>query len=119
MTKRIHKGLVSLVATAILASFLLPLSTSAANLTRTYAGPFNTNFEATVWSDNYTALLIYGFNTFAVDEDYALLDHYTASHYVCITNGAGVFCSPVKEPDITASVEVPHSGSSVTYSCYW
>jgi hypothetical protein len=119
MTKKIHKGFVSLIATAMLATFMLPLSASAGDLSETYNGSFASDFSFSKSADSGNATLVYGFNTVAINEDIAWANHNLYSHYASLTNGNGVHNGPIKPPGEWSKIEVTHSGTSVTYHCYW
>jgi hypothetical protein len=117
MAKFIQKSTICLLALVMVATIALPLSASAGDLTRTYDGQFTTEWEYTVTSGN--ASLTYGYNTTAINEDYAWANNSNASHFASLTNGTGVHNGGTKNAGTVSKIEVRHNGSSVEYHCYW
>lgn len=60
-------------------------------------------------------LIKYGFNTFAIHEDYTHTYHSTKHHVATVTNSNGAF-SDEDGAGKWAGIEVTHSGNSITYS---
>ena len=83
-----------------------------------YAGALNTNsdghtfkeaWEATLYGDNCS--LIYGYNTFLINEDYAHAYHFKLEHSAIVANDNGTFESSRKP----AKMEVRHKGTFIQY----
>lgn len=97
----------------------VPTSTLAGSLSEEYDGQFVRDWSLTVFGDNDDAILEYGFNTWAWNEDTAHAYHNTKSHYAKIKNGNGVHASTSKVGGKWSNCEVKHAGSKVTYYCIW
>jgi hypothetical protein len=117
MKTSLRKISISIIALAMMTIAALPLNASAGDLSRTYSGQFTTAWSLTASSG--AASLTYGYNTVAINEDFAWANHNTAEHFASLTNGSGIHNGPVKPAGTVSTIEVTHSGSSVTYHCYW
>jgi len=95
----------------------LAMPTFAAESTLVTATSSGHSFSSD-WSGVATGVnnstLTYGFNTFAIDEDYAYAGYSQCYHYARISNGNGTYSCAAKY-DGLAKLEVTHHGSSVTY----
>ena len=60
-------------------------------------------------------VLTYGYNTLAVDEDYAHAYHSTKDHYAYVKNGNGSFSGSNVGKGNWSKIEVAHKGNSITY----
>ncbi|SET56154.1 mediterrocin family bacteriocin [[Clostridium] polysaccharolyticum] len=79
------------------------------------ASSFSKPWERYKSGDNDNAELTYGYNTWAIDEDYAWAKHNTKSHYASLKNGTGWHTGSGKGAGSLSRVDVTHSGSSVSY----
>jgi hypothetical protein len=57
----------------------------------------------------------YGFNKYAIDEDYAHTKHATKSHTAILKNGNGQYSNSDSATN-WAEVDVVHAGTAITYS---
>lgn len=109
-----------LMACALCAAMTLPsLTVSAQSLSKTYSGSFSKAWERYASGDNGKANLTYGYNTWAINEDYAWAKHNTKSHYAALKNGSGWHTGSGKKAGSTSKIEVTHKGSKISYYCYY
>jgi len=59
-------------------------------------------------------VMLYGFNKYAIDEDYTHTKHYSTSHTAIVKNNNGQF-SDSDTANNWAKIEVTHSGTSIEY----
>lgn len=59
--------------------------------------------------------LNYGYNTFLINEDFAYGYYKNSRHFAYIQNDNGYHTGPDVAPGNTSTIEVRHSGNSVTY----
>lgn len=76
---------------------------------------FNKAWERSVTCDSGKGVLTYGYNTRAINEDYAHAYHSTKKHYAFLKNGKGSFSGPNKGKGSWSKIEVAHNGSSIIY----
>lgn len=76
---------------------------------------FDKAWELSVTSDNSKAVLTYGYNTFAINEDYAHAYHSSKKHYAYVKNSNGSFAGSNVRDGKWSKIEVTHKGSSITY----
>lgn len=104
----------------LLGVFILVPEVNAASKTATYSGGFTTAWEKSVNTNDGAGVLTYGYNTFAINEDYAHGYHATKNHFVALSNGRGSFSSPSKGAGKVARVDVYHSAAStMSYSIFY
>lgn len=112
-----RKKYTNVVAGIVLASVMMvgnTINTNAFSITNDGKG-FSKAWELSVTSDDNKAILKYGFNTFAINEDYAHAYHSTKSHYAYLKNGKGSFSGKNKGSGSWSKIEITHKGSSIVY----
>ncbi len=83
------------------------------------ANSFTESWERYASTPNREGSLTYGFNTFAINEDYVWAQHDTEYHYAALFNGDGWHTGQGRAAGILSRVDVRHKGSSVTYYLYY
>lgn len=115
MTKSIGKWLSVLVlGGSLLVSTHSPAS--AAVLEKKNPVGFTKAWERYSSGDNNKAALTYGYNTTAINEDYAWANHSSKSHYASLKKGKNTwYKGPSKKGKAISKIEVIHSGGTVYY----
>ena len=111
------KRLMRTISCAVMTVTMFTVSTTsvmAYSITNGGKG-FSSAWERSVTSDGGKAILKYGFNKFAVDEDYAHAYHSTKRHYAYVKNSNGSFSGSNANSKRWSKIEVRHKGSSITY----
>ncbi len=111
-----EKKIISISLVLVLALIIMPMTISAGSISRTYSGQFETS-----WNRSYSsgdATILYGFNTFLINEDTCTAYHDNYWHNSAINNGSR-FVGPSKAPGWASSKQVTHAGTSVSYYCEW
>lgn len=72
-------------------------------------------WELSTTSDDGKGVLTYGYNTLAINEDYAHAYHSTKDHYAYVKNGNGSFSGSNVGKGNWSKIEVAHKGNSITY----
>lgn len=86
---------------------------------------FTTGWQTTTYGDDRgdgygtRAKMTYGFNTFAINEDFTWADHSLKKHSAIVQNNKGTFMSAKKAAGTTAKIEVTHSGNVIIYQNTW
>lgn len=119
MKKKFKSSLVMLVALLFMSS-LVPNSFAATtwkSISKTVYNNFTKDWRIGYDTkiDGYDAVLTYGFNTFAFNEDECSTIYYGSYHRPVIDNGNGVHYGSERQAHEWSDYEVRHSGSSVTY----
>lgn len=99
------------IAAGALALGLLATSSSAfaySSAGQTFTKSWELSDSGTNWTINY------GFNDWAIDEDFTHTKHMTRSHVAKVVNGSGSHADSDKEGN-WAGIEVTHKGSTVYY----
>lgn len=107
----------SILLLVVVGVFSISSSAFAAKIERTSAGKgFSKAWESSVngGSGDNTYTMIYGFNKYAIDEDYCHTYHNSLGHTAILTNATNTFSNSDKAGK-WARVDVIHSGNSVTY----
>lgn len=117
--KKCKKGkfVISTICMAFMAVTFSNLNVSAASISATNPKAFDAPWERYISSEDGKATLTYGFNQFAINEDYAWATHATKNHYASLKNGNGWYTGPNKGAGSTSKIEVTHNGTSVSYYC--
>ena len=76
---------------------------------------FDKKWELSTTSDDGKGVLTYGYNTLAINEDYAHAYHSTKDHYAYVKNGNGSFSGSNVGKGNWSKIEVAHKGNSITY----
>ncbi len=76
---------------------------------------FKDAWELSTTVDKGKGVLTYGYNTVAINEDYAHAYHSTKGHYAYVKNSRGSFSGSNAKKGKTSKIEVRHKGSSITY----
>ena len=76
---------------------------------------FDKKWELSTTSDGGKGVLTYGYNTLAINEDYAHAYHSTKDHYAYVKNGNGSFSGSNVGKGNWSKIEVAHKGNSITY----
>ena len=76
---------------------------------------FDKKLELSTTSDGGKGVLTYGYNTLAINEDYAHAYHSTKDHYAYVKNGNGSFSGSNVGKGNWSKIEVAHKGNSITY----
>lgn len=143
MKKALKKGTLMFAAMGIAFS-ILPMSAMASSVSaeataetgavskvdvETYAGMKGSIYKTSAghgfggaWQDSVyqgPATLLYGYNTFLINEDYSWAYHTTNKHSAIVKNSNGAFMSSKKDPGKEAKMEVTHSGSFIEYQNTW
>lgn len=143
MKKALKKGTLMFAAMGIAFS-ILPMSAMASSVSaeataetgavstvdvETYAGMKGSIYKTSAghgfggaWQEsgyNGGAMLIYGYNTFLVNEDYSWAYHTSNRHSAIVKNSNGAFMSAKKPAGSDAKIEVTHSGSFIEYQNTW
>ena len=85
---RAKKVIVGVAISAMLISSSIPvMAFSVTNGNKT----FDKKWELSTTSDDGKGVLTYGYNTLAINEDYAHAYHSTKDHYAYVKNGNGSF----------------------------
>ena len=85
---RAKKVIVGVAISAMLISSSIPvMAFSVTNGNKT----FDKKWELSTTSDGGKGVLTYGYNTLAINEDYAHAYHSTKDHYAYVKNGNGSF----------------------------
>lgn len=100
-----------LTAAILVTSSIPAMAYSTTNGSKT----FNSAWELSVTSDGGKGVLTYGYNTVAINEDYAHAYHSTKSHYAYVKNGKGSFSGSNVKAGKWSKIEVTHKGNSITY----
>lgn len=115
---RASRRLLCLAASVMLLSVSV-FSVSAEEISCTYNGSFESAWERYASTEDGEGNLTYGYNTWAVHEDYAWASHDTKSHYAAIYNDKGWHTGPGKAAGSTSKIEVTHNGTSINYYLYY
>lgn len=116
MSKKNYKLILNLLLVVIFCfTFISPVS--ATSLEAKYSSSFANAWERYTSGDSNKASLTYGYNTTAINEDYAWANHSTKSHYSSVKNSNGWHTGPSEKSKSISKIEVKHSGSSLTYRC--
>lgn len=123
MKKRMHFSRAAKAAVSIVmaCSLMVPatICASAADSVSASASSFSDDWERYKEADDGLGVLTYGFNTFAIDEDYAWASHDTKSHYASLKNAKGWHTGSAKAGGKLSRVDVTHRGTSVSYYMYY
>lgn len=103
--------LCGIIGTMLMANSLPAMAYYTTNGNKT----FDKAWELSVTSDNGKGVLTYGYNTFAINEDYAHAYHSTKSHYAYVKNGNGSFSGSNVGKGKWSKIEVTHKGNTITY----
>lgn len=102
-----------MIISVLMVVFVLALTTSAFATTISHSSSyFNSDWEYYDSGTNW--VMIYGYNTSWINEDYTHTRHNTTTHTARVINGSGTF-SKAKTAGSWAYVDVIHNGSPVTY----
>jgi len=101
----------------VICAFELLIHQTGKNLKRDGSQGFSAKWERYLTGDSGKASLVYGYNTFLINEDYSYANHSDNAHYASLRNGNGSFSGPNKSAKSESKIEVTHSGSSITYMC--
>lgn len=93
---------------------ILPIKTLASSIVRS-AYDFTSPWELYATEDSGKANMTYGYNVFAINEDYTWASHSSNYHYAAVHNGNGSFSGPNKPGSELSKIEVTHSGAYVSY----
>lgn len=111
------RSFTKLIAGFILATVLVasnPVDANAYSTTNNGKG-FKKAWELSVTCDSNKGVLTYGYNTFAINEDYAHAYHSSKKHYAYVKNGKGSFSGSNKSKGKWSKIEVTHKGTTITY----
>jgi len=90
----------------------------AGSIYRTSSGrSFSSDWQVTAYDTN--AILIYGYNTVLINEDYSWAYHTEREHSGEVWNATGAFSSGRKAANNAAKIEVRHNGTSIQYQNTW
>ena len=104
--------IVGVAISAMLISSSIPvMAFSVTNGNKT----FDKKWELSTTSDGGKGVLTYGYNTLAINEDYAHAYHSTKDHYAYVKNGNGSFSGSNVGKGNWSKIEVAHKGNSITY----
>lgn len=79
------------------------------------ASGFKSDWQLYKYSGTNAGKLVYGYNTWAVNEDYAIATHSKNRHQAQIRNGNGYHSAWTVDAGQTSRIDVVHSGSTVSY----
>lgn len=120
LSKRSTKiSFISLSLFACLLTFLLFPKFAFAGSVSKSASSFDSAWELYASSADGKANMTYGFNTYAIHEDYVHGIHSTLSHYSALNNGSGWHTGTGKDAGKYSNVDVTHSGSYVSYYLFY
>jgi hypothetical protein len=93
----------------------------ASSLSRTSEGQtFERAWRLTATNSAGTASLTYGFNTWAIDEDYSWSTHHTVRHHAWLRNSRGLHSGTSSSANSRSRVDVRHGGGvTITYGMSW
>ena len=94
-------------------------ATSSAAVLSASGSSFTEPWERYKASTDGKASLTYGYNVFAINEDYSWASHSTNNHYAALNNGNGSFAGPNAGGASVSKIEVTHAGTSVSYYNYY
>lgn len=114
----------------IISAFLIGLSllavglsmpAEANSLSRTSAGQsFNSPWRLTAVNNAGTAAITYGFNTWAINEDYSWSTHHNVRHHAWLRNSRGLHSGSSSSANSRSRVDVRHGGGvTITYGMSW
>lgn len=83
------------------------------------ANDFSSAWERYASGDGGRANLVFGYNTFLINEDYSWATHSSKRHYAQVANGTGNHFGPDLGAGGTSKIEVVHSGSLVGYANFF
>ena len=108
---RAKKVIVGVAISAMLISSSIPvMAFSVTNGNKT----FDKKWELSTTSDGGKGVLTYGYNTLAINEDYAHAYHSTKDHYAYVKWKWFFFGFNVGKGN-WSKIEVAHKGNSITY----
>ena len=129
MEKRVsfikNKKIISVLLCVIMI-FGLNLSVSSAKAfkvtpSRSYTSAWEATAYATGSSKAYIHYITYGYNTTLINEDYTWAQCHVVSeneeHQAYVKNGNGTHKGSFVDHRFVSTIEVTHSGSSITYGC--
>ena len=109
---RAKKVIVGVAISAMLISSSIPvMAFSVTNGNKT----FDKKWELSTTSDGGKGVLTYGYNTLAINEDYAHAYHSTKDHYAYVKNGNGSFSGSNVGKGNWSKIEVAHKGNSIFF----
>ena len=123
--KRILTGILSL---AFCFSMLFAMSATASasgsgegagGIWAIYDGSFSKAWQLYHSGDSGRASLTYGYNTFAVHEDYAWANHSTKKHRAAVARNNQTYKGTEKVAGTVSKKEIPHMTPEVAYYCFF
>ncbi len=86
-----------------------------------YSNSFTNPWRLYHTGDSGRASLTYGYNTFAINEDYAWANHSTKTHHAMVSrvggSSQGAFNGPSRPAGTVAKKEITHMSPEVFYHC--
>lgn len=115
----VRKASMGIIAGVCMVLSMVNMPVQAKCLGVSQTNGFDKAWERSATLDSGKAYLLYGYNTFLINEDYAKANHATNVHYAYIKNGSGIHVGSSAVAAVFSKVEVRHSGATVEYCCFY